>query len=445
LVAAKAFRAPDPAHGTLPTGSLEAVRNSPHLTTRGQAVAASGGALALGAFLSGAIELYGLAVAFLVLVTFAWVRLRAASWNVVVTRTVIPARFSSGANSRVELVARNPTSRPSPEAEARDPLGDSWRAARFNLASMQPGEVRRTTYQLPPLRRGVYKLGPLSVRVSDPFGLAEAEHRSAGEATLVVYPRFEVLPYGSLSLGDRPSLGRARRARGSEPDSFLLRRYVPGDDLRRVHWPTTARVGELTLRQDEPKVADDRVAVVVDLRTNAALHPAVTDETLETVLESAATACSGWIRSGCEVRLLTSGGYDSGPGSGPNHFAAILDGLAAARPHDPGGVPIRLGLCPGDVPLTIVTTDRCTPGLLADLTGSYPTQADTVVVVASAAQVPAATPGGGYSSDGPLPDGPFPDGKTPDLVRSLAGKCRTLYVPTGSTLGRQLAQGGVAK
>lgn len=402
------------------------MRSSPYLTTRGQALAATGGALALGAFLSGAVELYGLAVAFVVLVAFAWVRLRTASWNVVVTRTVLPARFSSGATSRLELVARNPTSRPSPEAEGWDPLGDRWRAARFNLASMQPGEVRRTTYQLPPLRRGVYKLGPLSVRVSDPFGLAEAEHQGAGQATLVVHPNFEVLPYGSLRCGGRQSLGHARPARGSEPDSFLLRRYVPGDDLRRVHWPTTARVGELTLRQDEPGAENDAVTVVVDLRSSATPDPAVNEDAFEAVLESAATVCSSWIRSGSEVRLLTSSGYDSGQGRGPNHFTAILEGLAAAEPHDPDCLAIRLDCNPGEIPLTIVTTDRCTPGLLADLAGSYPTRSDTVVVVATAAPASPAEP-------------------APDLLRSLADACVTLYVPAGSTLGRQLMQGGGAK
>ncbi len=433
MASSKALPTRAPTFGRQPAGPPTPRKGSPYLTTRGQALAASGGALALGAFLSGAIELYGLAVACLVLVTVAWVRLRTASWNVAVTRTVVPTRFPSGTSSRVELVAINAASKASPEAEGRDPLGTSGRAARFNIASMRPGEVRRTTYHLPPLKRGVYELGPLSLLVSDPFGLAETEQLSAGEATLVVHPRFEVLPYGTLPSANRPSLGRARRTGGPDPDSFLLRRYVPGDDLRRVHWPTTARVGELTLRQDEPR-GDDLVVVVADLRRSGTARPAV-DEAFEAVLESAATICSGWIRSGSEVRLLTSAGYDSGRGSGPNHFAAILDGLAASQPHDPGGLPVRLGFTPGDFPLMIVTTDRCTPTLLGELTGSYPTQMDTVVVIATVADGFAQPKDGSHS----------PDGEDTGLLASLDNMCRSLYVPAGSTVGRQLAGGGGAR
>ncbi len=389
----------------------------------------------MGAFLSGAVELYGLAVACLVLVTVAWVRLRTVSWNVSVTRTVVPTRFSSGASSRVELVARNSASKPSPEAEGRDPLGSSGRAARFNIASMQPGEERRTTYQLPPLRRGVYQLGPLSVLVGDPFGLAELEQRSAGEATLVVHPRFEVLPYTSLHSGSRPSFGHVRLAGGPDPDSFLLRRYVAGDDLRRVHWPTTARVGELTLRQDEPR-GNDLVVVVADLRMDKSeTARSAVDDAFEAVLESAATICSVWIRSGSEVRLLTSAGYDSGPGCGPGHFTAILDGLAASEPHAPGGPPVRLGFSAGCIPITIVTTDRCTPSLLGDLTGRQPAQSDTVVVIATVGEGFDETANGRHS----------PDDGDPGLLANLANVHRSLYVPVGSTLGRQMARGDGAR
>ncbi len=447
MAGSRILRDSTPNLGGLPTGSPEATRRTPSLTIRGQALVASGGALALGAFLSGAIELYGLAVACLVLVTVGWARLRAATWEVEITRTVVPARFSSGATGRVELSARNVGSRPSPEAIGKDPLGSSGRIARFNIAAIQPGEVRRTTYQLPRLRRGVYKLGPLSVAVSDPFGLAETNHRSAGEATLVVHPRFEVLPYASLHSGSGVSSGNARPAAGAEPDGFLLRRYVAGDDLRRVHWPTTARVGELTLRQDET-TDNNLVVVAVDLRKHVTASPPPADDTFEAVLESAATICSGWLRSGSEVRLLTSGGFDSGRGRGLKHLTAILDGLAAAQPHDPGEAPVRLGFRPGDVPLTVVTSDRCTPELLRQLTASQPTHADTVVVVGTATGAPTPPRGVGHSpSRRPHPNVASAEvaslfGEPSELLESLAHACRSIYVPAGSTIGQQLTRGG---
>lgn len=421
----------------------DTMRLAVSLTPRGQALVACAGALALGAFLSGAIELYGLAGAALVLVVVAWTRARHASWDVAFTRTVTPSRIPVGTSCRVDLAAHNIGSKGTPRAEGRDPYGDTGRTARFSVASIKPGEIRSTSYSVTPSSRGLYRLGPLSIRVSDPFGLAEAVGRAAGEASLRVHPRFEVLPDLTVPTGGRSFRKPTRRMGDSEPDSFLLRRYSLGDDLRRVHWPTTARIGELTLRQNEPRQAGF-VVIVADLRRGivAPYEPdrhssgagaegsASREEPLETLLETAATLAASWLRAGVDVRFLTSGGFDSGRATGRGHLAAILDALADASPHDSA----RSGPVAsthGDTPIVVVTTDRCTQQLLRDLLGQRATASVTVVKVAA---------GGGESREGGpgrhTPIGAEAIGIEVRPVDDTLG--RQIHIPPGSSLGKQI-------
>ncbi len=400
---------------------------------------ASAGALALGAFLSGALELYGLSAAALVLVVVAWGRARFASWDVAFTRTVTPARVAIGGTCRVDVVACNTGRRASPRAEGRDPFGDTGRTARFSIASLRPGEVRRTSYRVTPSRRGVYSLGPLSVRVCDPFGLAEAVGRAAGEAKLRVHPRFEVLPDSALPGGGRLRRRATGQSDGTEPDTFLLKRYSVGDDIRRVHWPTTARVGDLTLRHDEPRHSG-LVVVLVDLRRDTvagdnapgsnpdAEIDAGKSDVLETILEATATLAVSWLRAGYLVRLLTSAGFDSGRGAAQSHSTTILDALSEAATHE--AQQQRLPELPSaDIPLVVVTTDKCDQRRFVALVGQRTMKNMTVVCVATPLTNPTPcepdripTASLGIDEAGPVPP--------------IVGPRKQIRIPAGSSLGR---------
>ena len=415
------------------------LRLSVSLTPRGQALTASAGALALGAFLSGALELYGLSAAALVLVVVAWGRARFASWDVAFTRTVTPARVAIGGTCRVDVVACNTGRRASPRAEGRDPFGDTGRTARFSIASLRPGEVRRTSYRVTPSRRGVYSLGPLSVRVCDPFGLAEAVGRAAGEAKLRVHPRFEVLPDSALPGGGRLRRRATGQSDGTEPDTFLLKRYSVGDDIRRVHWPTTARVGDLTLRHDEPRHSG-LVVVLVDLRRDTvagdnapgsnpdAEIDAGKSDVLETILEATATLAVSWLRAGYLVRLLTSAGFDSGRGAAQSHSTTILDALSEAATHE--AQQQRLPELPSaDIPLVVVTTDKCDQRRFVALVGQRTMKNMTVVCVATPLTNPTpcepdriSTASLGIDEAGPVPP--------------IVGPRKQIRIPAGSSLGR---------
>src|SRR5205085_5689741 len=109
-------------------------------------------------------------------------------------------------------------------------------------------------------------------------------------------------------------------------DFYALRAYQQGDDLRRVHWPSTARRDEIMIRQNEVPW-QGRATIVLDIR--ARLH---TDGSLEAAVSAAASVITACWQHGSVVRLVTTDGVDSGFGSGTGHLEVILARLAVLGP-----------------------------------------------------------------------------------------------------------------
>ena len=345
------------------------------LTTRGRVVFASGAGMAIAAWLFGVQELYSLAVAAaaLCLGTRLWVDLR--RWNLHISRFVHPTRVAAGKEARVELAVRNKGARPSPLVEARDPFDGGRRYARFSIAPIDPGELLTSSYRLPSTRRGVHRLGPLELRLTDPFGLASSTRPTAVETSLTVHPPYDIVPVHGLSSHrdeDRrlpqPVIGRVGQ------EFYGLREYVPGDDLRHVHWPTTARVDDLVIRQPE-NLRRGRLSIMADLRATVQ-----DEETVEAVLSAVASLAVSSLAAGLQVRVVTTEGWDSGHGTGRDHGPALLDGLAAAAIHPPRPHVAPFRLAGGLEPLVVVTTDRCGDSDLRSAVGMSGPTGTTLVV-----------------------------------------------------------------
>jgi len=277
--------------------------------------------------LLGIPELYALAVVALSLVTGAVVYVRYSPWDIEASREVRPPRVEAGGNSRVELSVRNNDSHRSPVLSARDPFDDGRRWARFHIAPLQPGEKVRAAYRLPTAERGIFPLGPLTVGLTDPFGLATDARTAAPGATLVVYPHVDTIRPLSQARGADPtgSTGHPSLAAGGD-DFYALRPYQTGDDLRRVHWPSSARSDELMIRQDELPW-QGRISVLADLR-----GPQHSAASLELALSAVASIIHASSVAGRQVRLVTTDGFDSGFGGGHAQLATIFGRLAAAKP-----------------------------------------------------------------------------------------------------------------
>jgi uncharacterized protein (DUF58 family) len=215
----------------------------------------------------------------------------------------------------------------------RDPVG-AGRTASVLVAPLGAGEDVRATYRLPTDRRGVVPVGPLRVTVTDPFGLATASTPGAAEADLTVWPAIDDVPALPHTVGDDPHGGtdHPNALRMAGDDFYALRPYVVGDDLRHVHWRSTARRDELMVRQDEMPW-QGRATIVLDTRADA--HTTDTFERAVSAAASVAVACNG---RRFLVRLVTTGGIDTGFGTGTAHLDRLLELLATVQTDDDGSL-----------------------------------------------------------------------------------------------------------
>jgi uncharacterized protein (DUF58 family) len=298
----------------------------PALTNRGWALIGAAVALLVGARVLGVVELAMLAAAAVLLVAGALVRVRGRAAHLSAERILRPARAEAGGQARADLSLTNRGTKTTTVLTATDCFDGGRRVARFLVPPLTGGETAEAAYRLPTGRRGIYSVGPLTVSVTDPFGIAEASTVSPRVDRFVVYPRIEeILPLpGSSNREARLGAFRASRV-PIGLDFFGLREYELGDDLRRVHWRSTARTGELMLRQDEMPW-ESRATVFLD--TRPATHQG---ESFERAVEVAASIVTAVARGRRHVRFLTSGGVEI-RSMGRERYPAIMEYLAQAYP-----------------------------------------------------------------------------------------------------------------
>lgn len=197
-------------------------------------------------------------------------------------------------------------------------------------------ESGQVAYPVPTERRGVVAVGPLTARRHAPAGLALSSRPAGDVVTVRVVPR--VLPVRGLPSGARRGqVGADERVERGGTDLVGLREYVPGDDLRRLHWATSARTGTLMIREDADP-AKPHLAVLLDDR--AAGH---TEQTFEEAVEVAASLVVSAAAGGHPVRLLSASGTVDVEVREPD-AAPALAALADITPVELSGVrdvPVR--------------------------------------------------------------------------------------------------------
>jgi len=295
------------------------------ITERGWA--ALGAALALLVLWAVLGEIELAAISFLIggAVLVGWVTVRRGIPDLTISRRLYPNLVREGEAVVVELVATSDAPRTVRYITIEDDirrLGE----ARFRIGSLAPGAVYSGVYEIACHTRGIYELGPAAVVKSDPFVFTSARASAGAVDTLVVYPRVETLRGLPTLRGVDPSLqaARAETVRRGGEDFFSLREYQTGDDLRRVHWPTTARRDEMMIRQFETPW-EPRALVVVDPRSVVyADH-----EAFETAIRGAASAVHHFFSAGLGADLWTGGEFTS---LEMNPYEAAMRTLAALQP-----------------------------------------------------------------------------------------------------------------
>lgn len=331
------------------------------LTRRGWGVLVVTVLLAVPAGLLGSRELATLTACGLVAVALSvlWV---ARKPRLEVSREIYPHRVMRGEQAIGRVAVANRAVLPSTPAVGLDPCGPL--VTEIDLPRLAPGRARSRTYELPTDRRGRFVVGPLRIARVDPLGLAHRVQQQGTTEVLWVHPR----QHPVTSVGG----GRVRRLDGPEIDRLphgtitfhALREYVRGDDLRHIHWRTSARIGQLMVRE-HIDVSVPVITLLVDNR--ASVHD---DASFEGSLEVVASlvVAAARERYACVVRAVSGevvGGAATIGDVGPS--LDLLAGLALTERPLSGAV-VALGLEPARDTL-VVATGRPTGTDLAPVVG----------------------------------------------------------------------------
>jgi len=261
-------------------------------------LAASVALVAIGAAL-GQHGVAGLGLAGLVAVAAAAVVVAEAP-SVSLERSVEPGEVERGRPAEAVLRFRGTSSRGRPFTAIERVDGERRSAA---MSALRAGEQATLAYELDTSRRGTLVTGPLLLRRTDPLGLVVAERRLAGTASVQVRPRR--LPVDMLPSGRWRDLeGPTREISRGTATFHQLRDYVPGDDLRHVHWRATARTGDLVVREHVDTTKPE-VVVILDDRA-----PAMTPADFEEGVDVAASVLDAADRAGFPTRLVLAAGQE---------------------------------------------------------------------------------------------------------------------------------------
>ncbi|MCW6009711.1 DUF58 domain-containing protein [Micromonospora sp. CPCC 205371] len=306
------------------------------LTTRGRSFLAAAAAAALSALILGEKDLLRVAVLLAILPLLAALYVGRSRYRLACSRSLQPHRAPVGASARVVLRLQNMSRLPTGTLLLEDrlpyALGSRPRVVLERLGARQASSV---AYTVRADVRGRYEVGPLVVRLTDPFGLCELTRSFPSIDRLTVIPQVVPLPNVRLA-GEYTGAGdsRARSVAVHGEDDAATREYRRGDDLRRVHWKSTARLGELMVRREE-QPWESRATVVLDTRAFAHRGEGPT-ASFEWAVSAAASIAVHLREAGYKIRLVTDSGIDADATDGGEGL--ILDHLADVKLNKRGDV-----------------------------------------------------------------------------------------------------------
>jgi len=220
-------------------------------------------------------------------------------------RTADPARAAAGQTVTVNLTMSNRSVLSTGPLMLEDQLPAQLRGqARFVLDGLHSRESRTVSYRMPRLPRGRYRAGPLHIRLTDPFHLVDVRRSFTATNDIVVAPIVEALPDveppRSVDVGENVG-SHSIGARGA--DDASTREYRTGDDLRKIHWRSSARLDTLMVRQEE-RPWQGQITVLLDLRERG--HADLDRETAERREYGDPDGSAGNVTGSADDRLRSS-------------------------------------------------------------------------------------------------------------------------------------------
>ncbi|MFZ5813828.1 MAG: DUF58 domain-containing protein [Bacillota bacterium] len=202
---------------------------------------------------------------------------------------------------------------------------------------------RVISFKLTARRRGHYQVGPIRVRLGDALGFFQGEREFRSRLSVTVFPRVHQIEGLPIPLSQPFGPTRTQERAFEDPSNHAeIRHYVPGDNPRHIHWKTSARVGDLMIRQYELN-ATTQMTIFLDMNQAVQVGRTELDEpsTEEMGVEIAASLASVGLRRKIETGLVCHGQerFAVSPGRGQRTFTEILEILARAQAT--GRVPIE--------------------------------------------------------------------------------------------------------
>ncbi len=255
------------------------------------------------------------------------VRRRVGSWALVVEEEIQRENHSANGHSTAKRKRRG-------GAAARP-----WHASVF-FPYVPAGGEHAGAYRGRLTQRGRYLLGPLKVSTRFPFGLLGRTRTIAAQEPLMVFPRLGRLTRHWLERQHEAFAGTHRRERqpGLDGDFYGVRPWRAGDSRRWIHWRSTARTGELVVRQfEQPRNRD--LTILLDLWQPASPEPQH-DDAVELAVSFVATVVADLCRRGESVLSVGMAAASEvhwmrGPTSAV-FLQDVMEDLALVEPHEEG-------------------------------------------------------------------------------------------------------------
>jgi uncharacterized protein (DUF58 family) len=250
-------------------------------------------------------------------------------------RDIVPSETFGGEDIRVESRLQNLSGATLGNLELHEILDGRIipeKGTSYTSASIGPSGEVRLIFEFPSPARANYDIGPLIVRVRDPFGFYLAEKR-LGPETLSVMPRPERIRGAQLRprhVGQWPGVIPSRML-GLGTEFYSMREYIPGDDPKRINWKASAHRNRLMFNETEAERVTD---VMIVLDTDVTSFGPAESELFERGVQAAASFTRLLLRQGNRVGLVLQGGERGSipAGFGKRHERRILYLLAAAKP-----------------------------------------------------------------------------------------------------------------
>jgi uncharacterized protein (DUF58 family) len=292
------------------------------LTQRGRLFVVLGLAALLTGMLAGQRDIARLALLLLMLPLVAGLLVSRARLRLSCERTVEPARVPLGSPMRGRITLGQDGRLPAGILMLEDAVPrELGPRPRFLVDKADLSWRREVEYPLLGRVRGRFATGPLIVRTTDPFGLVQLDRQFVATSDVMVTPQIVPLP-AIRSTGGGGSTGEARPHRIGVvgQDDALVREYHQGDEVRRIHWRSTAHRGELMVRREE-QAWDPSASVILDSRAGAHAGNGL-QSSLEWAVSAAASVALHFLDEGYTVEVFEA--------DGPLHVSGALGHHGAA-------------------------------------------------------------------------------------------------------------------